>query len=82
MTPPKAKGADRRPLIASILIAVSVGIVVVAQRDLHGRPATQVRGSKRIWRLACLNALGAIAYLAWGRTAPFHRLSGRSGSLR
>lgn len=65
-----AQKSDHRPLIASILIAVSVGIVAIAERDLHSRQPSQIRGSKRIWRLASLNALGAIAYLAWGRRQP------------
>jgi hypothetical protein len=54
-------------LVAGVLIAVSLVLVAVAQRDLHRRPAAQVRGDKRLWRLACLNAVGAVAYLLWGR---------------
>ncbi|MGH2929693.1 MAG: hypothetical protein ACRDL8_15950 [Solirubrobacteraceae bacterium] len=52
------------------MIAISVGIVAVAERDLHARRPSEIRGSKRIWRLACLNAIGAIAYLACGRRQP------------
>ncbi len=48
-------------------LSVSLAIVAAAERDLHGRPAARVRGDKRIWRLACLNALGALAYFRWGR---------------
>ncbi|MGH2876985.1 MAG: hypothetical protein ACRDLV_12110 [Solirubrobacteraceae bacterium] len=62
--------SNPRPLIASIVIAISVGIVAVAERDLHARQPSEIRGSKRIWRLACLNAIGAIAYLACGRRQP------------
>ncbi|HEX5900877.1 MAG TPA: hypothetical protein VFY32_15845 [Solirubrobacteraceae bacterium] len=54
-------------VLASVLIAVSLGLVAAAERDLQRRPATQVRGSKNLWRLVCLNALGAAAYLRWGR---------------
>jgi hypothetical protein len=54
-------------LMAWSAIAVSLVIVVTAQRDLHGRSDAQVRGDKRVWRLLCLNALGALAYLRWGR---------------
>jgi hypothetical protein len=43
-------------------------VVTVAERDLHRRPDTQIQGSKSIWRLVSLNAIGAIAYLAWGHT--------------
>jgi hypothetical protein len=48
-------------------IALSLGIVVFAQNDLRRRPASQIRGSKTIWRLVSLNALGALIYLCWGR---------------
>ncbi len=58
---------DRRPTPATVLILFSVIAVIAAERDLHRRPATQIRGSNSIWRLANLNALGALAYLAWGR---------------
>jgi hypothetical protein len=54
-------------LLAWISIAVSVAIVAVAERDLHARPDAEVRGDKRLWRLVCLNALGALAYFRWGR---------------
>lgn len=56
-----------RRALAGISIAVSLVIVALAERDLHGRPDAQVRGDKRLWRLVCLNALGALAYFGWGR---------------
>jgi hypothetical protein len=65
-----AKQAHLPPVIAAPLIAISVGIVAFAERDLRTRSATQVRGNKRIWQLASLNALGAIAYLIYGRRKP------------
>jgi hypothetical protein len=61
--------SQRGRLGAFVLIAVSLGLVVAAQRDLRRRTAAQVRGSKRVWRLLCLNALGAASYLVWGRRA-------------
>jgi len=59
-------------LVALGLAAVSLGVVTAAERDLQRRPAGQVRGDKWLWRLVCLNALGALAYFRWGRrqTAP------------
>lgn len=48
-------------------IALSLAVVAVAQNDLRRRPAGQIRGSKAIWRLVSLNALGALVYLCWGR---------------
>jgi hypothetical protein len=49
------------------LLAASLGLVAAAQRDLYRRSDDEVRGSRRLWRVVCLNALGALAYFAWGR---------------
>jgi hypothetical protein len=62
----KPRSPGQRSL-AVVLIAVSLGLVAVAERDLHRRPDTQVRGDKRLWRVVCLNAIGAVGYLFWGR---------------
>lgn len=51
----------------AVLIAASVGLVAAAERDIHRRPADEVRGSKLLWRLLSLNALGAASYFRWGR---------------
>ena len=53
--------------IVGVLLLVSLGIVGFAERDLQRRPEEQVRGSKPAWRLAGLNAVGALAYLGLGR---------------
>jgi len=50
-----------------ILAAISLLIIGTAQRDLQGRDEDEVRGSRTLWRVVCLNALGAIAYLRFGR---------------
>ena len=57
----------RRPF-AVALVALTVVMVIAAERDVHRRPKSQIRGPKTIWRLANLNALGAFGYLVWGRT--------------
>jgi hypothetical protein len=49
------------------LLAAALGLVAAAERDIQRRPAEQVRGSKLLWRLVCLNALGAMSYFRWGR---------------
>jgi hypothetical protein len=54
-------------VLAGVLLAVSLVLVGAAERDIQRRPPDQLRGSKAIWRLACLNALGAIGYFSWGR---------------
>jgi hypothetical protein len=50
-----------------VALAVALVMIVTAQRDLSRRPAADVRGDKRLWRVACLNALGVVAYWLWGR---------------
>jgi hypothetical protein len=61
--------SPRQQLAALISIGISLAIVGAAERDLQHRPEDEIRGDKRLWRLVCLNALGAVAYLAWGRRA-------------
>jgi hypothetical protein len=51
----------------ALLFAVSIGLVAASERDIQRRPGDEVRGSKALWRLACLNALGAAGYFRWGR---------------
>ncbi|HMD52180.1 MAG TPA: hypothetical protein VKG62_05640 [Solirubrobacteraceae bacterium] len=53
----------------TVLFAVSLALVASAEHDIHHRPADQVRGSKALWRLLSLNALGATGYFRWGRRA-------------
>ncbi len=48
-------------------IALSLAIVAVAERDIHRRASSEIRGSKFLWRLFSTNALGALAYFKWGR---------------
>jgi hypothetical protein len=48
-------------------IALSLAVVAAAQNDLRRRPASQIRGSKTVWRLLSLNAFGALIYLCVGR---------------
>ncbi len=56
-----------RRRLALLLIAASLALVAAAQRDIQRRPDAELRGSRLLWRLACLNALGAAAYFRWGR---------------
>jgi hypothetical protein len=57
--------AERLGIVA--LTAVAASVVASAERDLQRRPAEEVRGSKTLWRLLCLNAIGAAVYFCWGR---------------
>jgi hypothetical protein len=64
--PPARRG------VAIVLMVASLAVVAVAERDIKNRPDSEVRGNRLIWRLISLNALGALAYLRWGR-APVAR---------
>jgi hypothetical protein len=59
----------RRLLVAAA--AVDASLKVVALMDIKRRPASEIRGSKRIWVpvVAIVNSAGVIplSYLAFGR---------------
>ena len=54
-----------------LVVAVLIVHVILARftlRDLRGRPASAVRGPKRLWRVwATLNTTGSLAYWLIGR---------------
>jgi hypothetical protein len=65
----KRRFGERPPLQKAFIAVVtlaSLAIVGFAERDLQGRPE-EIRGSRFAWRLASLNAFGALAYLRFGR---------------
>jgi hypothetical protein len=70
MTRSKKKFSEYSPArqfwVAGVFI-LSLGLVAAGERDIQRRPAEQVRGNKLLWRLVCLNALGAASYFRWGR---------------
>jgi Phospholipase_D-nuclease N-terminal len=48
--------------------AAEVGLLAAALTDIKRRPASQIRGPKRMWAaLAFLNFVGPISYFAFGR---------------
>jgi hypothetical protein len=53
--------------IAGAAIVVSVAVVSYAEGNLSARNREQIRGPKPLWRLLSTNALGAAAFLRWGR---------------
>jgi hypothetical protein len=66
----KRRFRDRSPIEKALIIMatlVSLAIVGFAELDIHGRTDRETRGPKIAWRLASLNALGAIVYLRIGR---------------
>ena len=65
-------GAQRqRPtdLVSLAFIAATLGLLASALADIKRRPATQIRGSKRMWvALSFINwVLGPLAYFIFGR---------------
>ena len=68
--PAKVPFSELSPLgkgVVSVVIALSVLLVVSTERDIQRRSDSELRGGKLVWRLASLNALGALAYRRWGR---------------
>ena len=63
----KRKRIGDRPTLQKGFLRLVLVIVGFAERDLQGLPEEQIRGSKLVWRLASLNAIGALAYLGLGR---------------
>ncbi|MBJ7353780.1 MAG: PLDc N-terminal domain-containing protein [Thermoleophilaceae bacterium] len=44
---------------------------LLALRDIRNRPADQIRGSKRMWRMALIvNFFGPAGYFLFGRRRP------------
>ena len=80
----KPTGAQRTALI--VLGIVQAILIIAAQVDITRRPAAQIRGSKRIWRMiAGLNFVGPIAYFFFGRRPmpePFPDLSVEMAATR
>jgi hypothetical protein len=59
--------ASKPKLYAALLIA-HILVTSLVWRDLRGRNDEEVRGSKRLWRVAsALNMSNSLAYLAVGR---------------
>jgi len=60
----------RRPKLALLAALVVVDLVSAAFtfRDLRGRDESQIRGSKRFWRIATIaNPGNSLAYWLFGR---------------
>ncbi len=63
-----AAGGKPNKLVLAAVAAVHVTAAAITWRDLRSRAAGQVRGDKRIWRMAsALNTLGSAAYWLLGR---------------
>ena len=51
-----------------LLLALEAVLIVATERDIHQRPAQNVRGPKLLWRvIATQNIIGPAAYFAFAR---------------
>jgi hypothetical protein len=51
-----------------VLGTLQLGMLVAALLDIYRRPATDINGSKRLWRaIVFINGIGPIAYFLFGR---------------
>lgn len=66
----KRRFTDRSPAekaVIGLVLAISLAVVGLAERDIQRRPDEGIRGPKLLWRVLSMNALGALAYLGVGR---------------
>ena len=50
------------------ILVAHAAITTLTWRDLRRRPENQVRGSKKLWRVAsAVNTIGSLAYMTVGR---------------
>jgi len=59
------------PVARAAIVGVTawnLTLIVEAQLDIGRRSDEELRGSRLLWRLACLtNTVGPLAYFRWGR---------------
>jgi hypothetical protein len=54
-------------LLALTELALKIAMLI----DIRRRPASQIRGPKRLWRAAAaVNTIGPVSYFAFGRRRP------------
>lgn len=59
------------PYVLAAIAIVHVAVVALTWRDISARPAAQIRGTKRFWRVfSALNTGHAAAYWLIGRRRP------------
>jgi hypothetical protein len=59
---------DKQKRVLIVALIVHVIVLNLTWRDLRRRPASAVRGKKRLWRLASMaNTSGSVAYWLFGR---------------
>ena len=60
-------GRPKRIALVALVLA-EIGLAALTWRDLRRRPAEQIRGSKRLWRIiSTINPGNSVAYWLVGR---------------
>jgi hypothetical protein len=63
------------------IVGAQVGIAALTWRDIRHRPAEQIRGSKRLWRVvSTINPGNSVAYWLVGRRYGQSRLEQATGA--
>lgn len=56
------------PKVIVALVVGHLALTTLAWRDIRHRPDDQIRGSKKVWRLATgANSVNSLAYFLFGR---------------
>ncbi len=59
---------EKQKRILIVVLVIHVIVLNLTWRDLRRRPASAVRGKKRVWRVAStMNTTGSVAYWLFGR---------------
>jgi hypothetical protein len=60
-------GSPKRVALVALVLA-EIGLAALTWRDLRRRPAEEIRGSKRLWRIiSTINPGNSVAYWLVGR---------------
>jgi len=60
--------SDQQKKVIAVALVIHLILLALTWRDLGRRPAADVRGPKRFWRLAAtMNTTGSLAYWLFGR---------------
>ena len=60
--------SDKKRIAFVVLFLAEVGLAVLTWRDIRNRPAEEIRGSKRLWRIvSTINPGNSVAYWLVGR---------------
>ena len=59
---------DKTRIALAVLFLAEVGLAALTWRDIRNRPAEEIRGSKRLWRvISTINPGNSVAYWLVGR---------------